>query len=525
MSSGGPRGPHKQCGAASRESQRSDDAGQSLSQGDLFGAFFGSGNGKLGPDDLEAMVVPRGASKWDPVRRLVLVPGQDPLVTLAAETLPRLSSNQIDVLRSLSAFLRCKTSDSPQVFVVAGYAGVGKTTIVGPIAEWCKSSVLPYNLLAFTNSAVDTARNRSSAIFSKSTARTLHSALYGAPRNGVFPVGEPKKGSLEGIKVVFLDEASLVPSDVMRDLLAVAHRRGIKIVVFGDPFQLGAVEMSDGRPFEPLKTPTFEMTEVVRQGADSGVLSLATLLRNTGVAKLPQLPLPEVFPGREDEGAWRFPRTPEGAVNLFLDLWSRNEGEVFAIVAGNRERVQFNTAVRSRLHGQGLDTLHPKEPLMVLGNTREFSNGARIVTPDWISDARREFHTFQRFDPGCHQMVEERALIFISKDPDPETNRLRKLVLFPDTLAPSIALGSLVREQRLSEHKQRELEILCADAIAVTPYYVGTCHKAQGKEWDDVIVIPPGPGAGVRRDPTGLARWAYTAFTRARKRVYCEVGK
>jgi hypothetical protein len=469
------------------------------------------------------MVVPPDSSQRDGVGDSYPNGSQDSLVDLACTMLPPLSNDQVKALTSVSLFLRSEVSDSPQVFVVAGYAGVGKTTIVGPIAEWCKRNILPYNLLAFTNSAVDTARNRSPGLFSKSTARTLHSTLYGAPVNGRFTVGSPKQGTLEGIKVVFVDEASLVPTDVMRDLLSVAQRRGIKVVVFGDPFQLGAVETSEKQPFEPLKMPSCEMTEVVRQGADSGVLSLATSIRTTREAKVPRAVLPDLLPGPEVEGAWRFPRTPEGAVDLFDNLWARNEGGVFAIVAGNRERVAFNTAVRTRIHGQRLDTLYPEEPLMVLGNTREFSNGARIVTPQWISDAHREFVTFRRYDAGSHQTVEERAIIFVSKEPDEVTNNLRKIVLFPETLAPSIALTSLVGDQRLPEEEKRKLEILCADAIPVTPYYVGTCHKSQGKEWDDVIVIPPGPNAGIRRDATELARWAYTAFTRARKRVYFEV--
>lgn len=529
VSSGGPRGPRKQQGGGESGSHDGDTAAEcaqdgALSQSELFGDLFVTGRSPRTVAELEGMVVPPDSFQSGGVDDSSRSGGHDPLVDLASEMLPPLSNDQVKALRSISSFLRSEVTDSPQVFVVAGYAGVGKTTILGPIAEWCKRNILPYNLLAFTNSAVDTARNRTPELFSKSSARTLHSTLYGAPVNGRFTVGSPKQGTLQGIKVVFVDEASLVPTDVMRDLLSVAQRRGIKVVVFGDPFQLGAVETTEKQPFEPLKIPSCEMTQVVRQGADSGVLSLATSIRNTGEAKVPRVVLPDLFPGPEVEGAWRFPRTPEGAVDLFMDLWARNEGGVFVIVAGNRERVAFNKAVRTRLHGHRLDTLYPNEPLMVLGNTREFSNGARIVTPEWISDARREFFTFRRYDAGSHQVVEEQAIVFVSKEPDEETNNLRKIVLFPETLAPSIALMSLVGEQGLSEHGKRELEVLCTDAIPVTPYYVGTCHKAQGKEWDDVIVIPPGPNAGIRRDRTELARWAYTAFTRARMRAYCEVG-
>jgi ATP-dependent exoDNAse (exonuclease V) alpha subunit len=393
---------------------------------------------------------------------------------------------------------------------------------MGPITEWCRERILPFTFLAFTNSAVDTARARSPGILTKDNARTLHSTLYGAPNKGKFSIGAPQRGALEGVRVVFVDEASLVPSAVMRDLLAVAHRKRIKVVICGDPFQLGAVEEDEGRPFEPLKAPHVAMRHVVRQGADSGVLRLATTIREKQQALAPKDVLPEILPGREEEGAWRFPQTQGGALDLFVALWRRNPGGVAVIVRGNQERVALNMEARERLRSDSQGPLSPDEPLMVLGNTKDLSNGARIKAPEWVRDCEIHAFTFKRFDEGFHREVEEPAFVMISHDPDPETNMRRKLVLFPETLAPSIALMPLVLEQKLPQSELRTLERLCRDAIPVTPYYVGTCHKAQGKEWEEVIVIPPSADAPIRRDPNALARWAYTAITRASKRLYCE---
>jgi ATP-dependent exoDNAse (exonuclease V) alpha subunit len=320
-----------------------------------------------------------------------------------------------------------------------------------------------------------------------------------------------------------VDEASLVPSAVMRDLLAVANRKGIKVVIFGDPFQLGAVEGREERPFEPLKAPHVAMREVVRQGADSGVLRLATSIREKGRALAPKEALPEALPDLQQEGAWRFPRTEGGALELLEALWRRNPGGVAAIVGGNRERVTLNTAARERLRLDKDGPLSVGEPLMVLGNTKDLANGARITAPEWVRDCEVHPFTFKRFDEGFHREVEERAFIMISNEADPETNMRRKLVLFPETLAPSIPLMPLVFAQKLPELESRRLATLCRDAVPVTPYYVGTCHKAQGKEWEEVVVIPPSANSSMRRDPEALARWAYTAFTRAKKRVYCEV--
>jgi hypothetical protein len=496
---------------------------EAKSYGDLFGDLLGPQGGALSAREIEALVEPPGSPRWKVVRGAFLPAAQDPLVAHASRSIPALSQDQVRTLRSVSAFIRCTDPSGPRVCVIAGYAGVGKTTIMGPTTEWCKERILPFAFLAFTNSAVDTARARNPGIFTKDNARTLHSTLYGSPKNGSFSIGAPRRGALDGVRIVFVDEASLVPSAVMRDLLAVANRKGIKVVIFGDPFQLGAVEVNEERPFEPLKSPHVAMRDVVRQGADSGILRLATMIRERGKALAPQEVLPEILPGREEEGAWRFPRTAEGALELFVALWRRNPGGVAAIVRGNKERVALNTAVRERLRPDTQGPLSPDEPLMVLGNTKDLSNGARIKAPAWVRDCEVHALTFKRFDEGSHREVEEPAFVMISHDPDPETNMRRKLVLFPETLAPSIALMPLVLAQRLPESELRTLERWCRDAIPVTPYYVGTCHKAQGKEWEEVVVIPPAADSAIRRDSSALARWAYTAITRAKKRVYCEV--
>ena len=515
----GPNGPQQSGERSTRENP---------SYGDLFGDLLGPQGGALSASEIEALVEPPGSPRWKGVREAFLPAATDPLVAHARESFHSLSQDQVLALRSVSAFVRCTDPSAPRVCVIAGYAGVGKTTIMGPITEWCKERILPFTFLAFTNSAVDTARARSPGILTKDNARTLHSTLYGSPKNGSFSIGAPRRGALEGVRVVFVDEASLVPSAVMRDLLAVAHRKGIKVVIFGDPFQLGAVEVNEQRPFEPLKSPHVAMRDVVRQGSDSGILRLATMIREREKALAPKEVIPEILPGREEEGAWRFPRTPNGALELFVALWRRSPGGVAAIVRGNKERVALNKAARERLRPdtQGPLTqgpLSPDEPLMVLGNTTDLSNGARIKAPEWVRDGEVHALTFKRFDESFHREVEEPAFVMISHEPDPETNMRRKLVLFPETLAPSIALMPLVLAQRLPESEFRTLERLCRDAIPVTPYYVGTCHKAQGKEWEEVVVIPPGPESPIRRDPSALARWAYTAITRAKKRVYCEV--
>lgn len=514
LSAGGPNGPQKS-GEPSTHGN--------LSHGDLFGDLLGPRGGALSAAEIESLVEPSGSPRWKTVRNEFLPAAKDPLVAHANRSLNTLSQDQVLALRSVSAFVRCIDPSAPRVCVIAGYAGVGKTTIMGPITEWCKERILPFAFLAFTNSAVDTARARSPRIFTKDNARTLHSTLYGSPKNGTFSIGSPRRGALDGVRVVFVDEASLVPSAVMRDLLAVANRKGIKVVIFGDPFQLGAVEINEERPFEPLKAPHVAMRHVVRQGSDSGILRLATMIREREKALAPQEVLPEILPGREEEGVWRFPRTPNGALELFVALWRRNPGGVAVIVGGNKERVALNTAARERLRPDTQGPLSPDEPLMVLGNTKDLSNGARIRAPEWVRDCEVHSITFKRFDEGFHREVMERAFVMISHEPDPETNMRRKLVLFPETVAPSIALMPLVLAQKLPESEQRTLERWCRDAIPVTPYYVGTCHKAQGKEWEEVVVIPPSADSLIRRDPNALARWAYTAISRAKKRVYCQV--
>lgn len=471
------------------------------------------------PEELELMIVPKGSPLWKPAQACCLSATNDPLVQLALRSLPGLSRDQTDTLRSISAFIRCNSPDTPRVFVVAGFAGVGKTTIIGPIAEWCKQQILPFCFMAFTNSAVDAAKRRNPTILASINAKTVHSVLYGPPKRGAFPIGAPHDKGLAGAQIAILDEASLVPAAIMRDLLAVVKRRGMKLIVCGDPFQLGAVEGDEPRPFEPLLTPNVSMTQVIRQSSGSDVLHTATAIRTNAKPILPDTLLPDTLPPLSAEGAWRFPARPHATRDLLVEVLRRNPGNAIAIVASNHARVHLDAAVREQLHGLTAAPLYPHEPLIVLGNTKHQANGERIHAPAWVADAAIEEYTLKRFDPVTRRAHKERLLVFISREPDPSTNKLMKLALFPSTLAPTIHLTSLASSQQLPHATQRRLEALCDSAIPVSYYYAGTCHKAQGKEWDDVVVIPP---TTLDSDTTHAARWYYTAYTRARKRLYVE---
>lgn len=161
---------------------------------------------------------------------------------------------------------------TPQVFYLAGYAGVGKSTIYKLVIELLRSEcgLRNYITCAFTGKAANVLRRKGNP-----EAMTIHGAVY-------IPVEDPLTGKVTFIKntlgpaaladLIGLDECSMVGDDIGADLMSF----GKKILVMGDPGQLPPLS---GEGFFTRREPDVFLTEIHRQAADSPIIRLATLAR------------------------------------------------------------------------------------------------------------------------------------------------------------------------------------------------------------------------------------------------------
>lgn len=159
----------------------------------------------------------------------------------------------------------CKWFGNPEPYVLAGYAGTGKTTLVKHIV---KQLGVKMQACAFTGKACEVLSRKGIG------AITLHRLMY------LYDEDEDKwykRGRLDSdIELIVVDEASMVSKKIYDDLLSFK----IPVLFLGDPAQLPPIQEPGEPTFNLVTKPNFILQEIMRQARDSNILSYATATRN-----------------------------------------------------------------------------------------------------------------------------------------------------------------------------------------------------------------------------------------------------
>ena len=368
-----------------------------------------------------------------------------------------LSPQQDAALLAVSRWLK---AGRPQVFRLFGYAGTGKTTLARHVADGVDGDVL---FAAFTGKAAQVMRNKGCA-----NARTLHSLIY-RPR-GEKP--EKETGELQptfGLnrmspvakaKLVIIDECSMVDEKLGRDLLSFAT----PVLVLGDPGQLPPVKSGEGGGgFFTEHEPDVMLTEVHRQAMDNPIIALAQTVREGG---------------RPDYGAYSGSRVIErDAVDAEMVLAADQ-----VLVGMNRTRQNYNRRIRA-LKGFGDPLPAAGDKLVCLRNSSEkgLLNGGL-----W-----RVSSVGTRAGPAINMLVKSEE-----EGPGGPSAKIRVLKAMFEEGPEAVAWD---RRRRTDEFDYG---------------YALTVHKAQGSQWDNVVLFDESFAFRETRD-----RWLYTAITRAAETI------
>lgn len=433
-------------------------------------------------------------------------------------------------------------------FILKGYAGTGKTTLLQELASHLLQSETSFSLLAPTG--------RAAAVLSAKTgftARTLHSELYhfkdidgdadpaklktqtedyGQMRL-LFEIRTPDQ-SIE--KVYIVDEASMIGDEsndsnsfasfgsghLLTDFIRLVGNN--KVIFSGDPCQLPPI----GSPESPALSEDFfrrlgknvfsyEMTHILRQKQDSEVLKLATQIRKmTAIAyKTKWVKLPAR--NSQQIQVASFEQIKEQYITELLDIGTEN---TIAISLSNQNCHHINLEVRSRRYGNAHLPLQIGDLLMVTQNNYlvPLTNGdfAEVVEVGHAESVKgisfirvtikarltgKSHETLLCLDPlhnGSSNLIpEQQRLLMIDF-----SQRMRDLNVRPKTDAYFMAM-----------QKDPYLNSLRANYG-----YAVTCHKSQGGEWDKVYFFL-NKGMYVM-DPGELTRWWYTGITRSKDKLY-----
>jgi exodeoxyribonuclease-5 len=349
----------------------------------------------------------------------------------------------------------------PQEFYLAGYAGVGKSTIANIAIEEIKAryGVEKVRTAAYTGKAASVLRKKG-----VEGAQTIHSLIY-SPRvdeeTGELRFVLSEESPAAEAELIVLDECSMVDQIMADDLRSF----GKKILVMGDPGQLPPV---NGQGAFTNREPDAFLTEIHRQCADSPILELATLAR-----------LGKRLPSRFEKGAVKvLPLTKETQPLIYRE-------DTQPICGLNRVRWVYTQRIRA-IRGFGGQAPEIGERLICCRNNHNegLFNGGMGTLSDIQADHNGLIGSF-RIDVQMEDMD------------DLNTGLLVDPYLFNNHFNSGISQKLLVPkgEPRLDEFDWG---------------YVITCHKAQGSSWDHVTVIDD---SGAFRDNRNA--WLYTAITRA----------
>lgn len=475
-----------------------------------------------------------------------------------------LTNDQSITLEKISTFLE---SDD-KVFILQGYAGSGKTTLLKGIVKYLNSLQKSYQLMASTGRAAKVIQQKTGF-----ESTTIHKGIYSFEelvevvqsddKNDVSFLYQYKlRNNIEvHDSVLIVDEASMV-SDVLsqgeffrfgsghllRDLISYSRIQEVgtssKIIFIGDPAQLPPIGMSYSPALErdyleknyQLSAEVVEMKEVKRQDADNGILLAATKIRQSLTSgffidfDLTENKKDVFNPLYQD----------------YLETYKAQKDQKIIICYKNKTALELNKQIRIDKFGNELP-IQATDTVIIGTNNYNLGimNGEFAV----VSEASPE--------------VESREVRFKMKEDKTAAIKLtwrRVTIILPDDNGqPKVVSGYILEnylygDNYLKPEEQRALYVdfknrhpklkkgteEFKDAISTDKYfnaiqlkygYAVTCHKAQGGEWPNAFVFwDRGVATNfnflesqhdkISKTNADFYRWAYTAVTRASKKLY-----
>lgn len=447
------------------------------------------------------------------------------------------TSGQRTLFIKLSEFILNKNSD--QIFVLKGYAGTGKTTIVRSLVKSMPAVNGKTVLLAPTGRAAKVLSN-----YTEKQALTIHKKIYYRKPESAEGLAFTLQQNLHTDTIFIVDEASMISNSgglnsngmfgggsLLDDLISyVFNGNNCKLLFIGDTAQLPPVglDVSPALDIDFLKASYsfqldwFELTEVVRQASDSGILTNATEIRNQIKNKLGNKPhfllngFKDVIRLGGDE--------LEDALNSAYSKYGAEESMV--ICRSNKRANIFNQQIRTRIRWQE-NELSAGDLMMVVKNNYfwlpEESKAGFIANGDIIqltSIGRiQEMHSFRFADVRMRMIdypdepeLETRLLLDTIMSDAPALSQEENKRLYESVSADYADIA----DRRLRLKKVKEDSFF--NALQVKFAYAITCHKAQGGQWPCVFVEQ-----GYLTDEminTEYLRWLYTAVSRASEKLY-----
>jgi len=428
------------------------------------------------------------------------------------------------------------SQEKNQLFLLKGYAGTGKTSILGSLVKTLVQNKMRCKLLAPTGRAAKVLSLKSNQI-----ALTIHKQIYRRQPSTDGAVRLSLNPNLHKHTVFIVDEASMIGDfsrqkdgsiserNLLEDLMEYVYSgEGCKLILLGDEGQLPPVGCEDSpalnrkyleHHFLNLNIQEFQLTEVLRQSQKSSILENATRLRSK---------MDEGYPTFKLEKKGDLVRINGGELQEYLEASIDNYGfdDTIVITRSNKWANNYNNQIRSRILWYE-DILCNGDFLMVVKNNYYWLDDTSKIGFIANGEIMKIGRILKHEERYGFEFV--RALIDFVDYPDVTD---LEVLMFKESLnveAPAISRDRLKdlffeieKDYAHERNKRKRYDLIMKNpyfnALQVKYAYAVTCHKSQGGQWASVF-IDAGYMTEEMMNPDYF-RWLYTALTRATDKVY-----
>ncbi|NLE34143.1 MAG: AAA family ATPase [Bacteroidales bacterium] len=442
-----------------------------------------------------------------------------------------------------------------KAFLLKGYAGTGKTTMIYALIRWLERQNIRFRLLASTGRAAKVLSD-----ITERMASTIHSHIYkftdlnqdleemADNSEKAYSNKYPAQLCLlfemtpiisTATTIYIVDEASMVSdlidraptfakygsNNLLKDLFD--FDKNSKFIFVGDPCQLPPV----GQKFSPalskqylfeeynIEAEEFELTEIIRQESQSGILETATRLRSY-YFQPPANSWPPLFPFRNKDNISLHPSHASLITAYISNL--KNNGYVNStmVCQSNALCHEINKMVKANVTSHAIE-LRAGDLLMVTQNNYivDLVNGDLVEILDVGASEYRagmQFIEVEVRELASKEIYRTLLINDILISTAQNINEAQHRSLFIDYYKRMKELGI---KQKSQAFKDGMLKDPYLNALRAVYGYALTCHKTQGGEWDEVYLYTDNKTTGIPQP--GVYQWLYTAVTRAKKSLHC----
>jgi ATP-dependent exoDNAse (exonuclease V) alpha subunit len=461
----------------------------------------------------------------------------------------KLKPQQEKAFRLVTEFIK---DSKIKIFILKGYAGTGKTTLMSGLIKYLNENEIKFSLLATTGRAAKILSNKT-----KTPANTIHSHIY------VFNelsddlekisslqdnLAVDDKGQISLVfglrsfnstdeKVYIIDESSMVSNivdksssfaefgsgDLLNDILNFDTNG--KYIFVGDPCQLPPINQETSPALSKeyieskygFKTSSFELTEIVRQEKSNGIIEASNKLRAVHASN------PSVKWANLALKGYNNIKLYSSHINLlnqYIELLKKSGfNEATMICQTNKHCTELNKIIRNNIYGN-VDRIVEGDLLMVTQNNyvSALVNGDQAIVKKIGQQEYRCGLSFLQVE--VEELVSQKTyslllLEDILYSTGTNLNNKQHKDLMIDFFKRMQRKGIGQKDKKFQENMLSDPYL---NALKAVFGYAITCHKSQGGEWEEVFLYLDNKIHGIPKP--GIYQWWYTAVTRAKNNLH-----